>query len=187
MDTQQIQLELTVFPIPAADWTCVLKTEWLDWYFLRKAFQMCTREKKTNNVSTASTENQVICQTDTAVIQKRQVAGSVYWFRYFYAKLVGLFFFFLRQSSYSTCPWICCDSVVPAGGGLHRRSSWLSYWGIVTVPVLFGIQVNSNICNSCLYTLRGAIPIVFILARYLKKKKSFTSLEVHHIGLENCI
>lgn len=129
------------------------------------------KNQQTNNVSTASTENQVICQTDTAVIQKRQVAGSVYWFRYFYAKLVGLFFFFLRQSSYSTCPWICCDSVVPAGGGLHRRSSWLSYWGIVTVPVLFGIQVNSNICNSCLYSLRGAIPIVFILARYLKKKK----------------
>lgn len=138
---------------------------------LTKSISEVYKRKKTNNVSTASTENQVICQTDTAVIQKRQVAGSVYWFRYFYAKLVGLLFFFLRQSSYSTCPWICCYSVVPAGGGLHRRSSWLSYWGIVTVPVLFGIQVNSNICNSCLYTLRGAIPIVFILARYLKKKK----------------
>lgn len=35
-------------------------------------------KKKKRNVSTASTENQVICSTDTAVIQKRQVAGSVY-------------------------------------------------------------------------------------------------------------
>lgn len=38
-----------------------------------------TGKGKKKNVSTASTENQVICSTDTAVIQKeRQVAGSVY-------------------------------------------------------------------------------------------------------------
>lgn len=43
-------------------------------------------------MSTASTENQVICSTDTAVIQKRQVAGSVYKFRYFYANSVELFY-----------------------------------------------------------------------------------------------
>lgn len=45
-----------------------------------------------NNVSTASTENQVICSTDSAVIQKRQVASSVYWFRYFYANSAELFY-----------------------------------------------------------------------------------------------
>lgn len=139
-----------------------------------------------------STESQVIHPTDTAVILKRQVASSVYWFRYFYAKLLGFsfsFFFFLRQSSYSTCPWNCCDSVVPAGGGLHWRSSWLSYRGNVSVPVLFGIQVNfpTFVIPVCI-TLWGAISIVFIHARYWGgKKKSFTSLEVHHIGLENCI
>lgn len=75
------------------------KIEWLDWYFSWKAFQTCTKKKKKKgkrkkkNVSTASTENQVICSTDTAVIQKeRQVAGSVYWFRYFYANSVELFY-----------------------------------------------------------------------------------------------
>lgn len=47
---------------------------------------------KKKNVSTASTENQVICSTDTAVIQKRQVAGSVCKFRYFYANSVELFY-----------------------------------------------------------------------------------------------
>ena len=55
---------------------------------MKSIFQMCTKK----NVSTASTENQVICSTDTAVIQKRQVAGSVYWFRYFYANSVELFY-----------------------------------------------------------------------------------------------
>lgn len=60
------------------------KIEWLDWYFSWKAFLMCTKKKqkrqkkKKHNVSTASTENQVICLTDTAVIQKRQVASSLY-------------------------------------------------------------------------------------------------------------
>lgn len=43
-------------------------------------------------MSTVSTENQVKCSTDTAVIQKRQVAGSVFnKFRYFYANSVELF------------------------------------------------------------------------------------------------
>lgn len=44
------------------------------------------------NVSTVSTENQVKCSTDTAVIQKRQVAVSVFKFRYFYANSVELFY-----------------------------------------------------------------------------------------------
>ncbi len=147
-----------------------------------KAFQMCTKKKnKKKKVSTASTENQVICSTDTAVIQKREVAVSVYWFRYFYANFSRTF---LYQSSYSICPWICCDSVVPAGEWLHRRSSWLSHSASYWFLFLFGIQVNSDICNSCLYSIWGAIPILFILVRYLQ---SFTSLELHHIGLARCI
>lgn len=109
--------------------------EWLDWYFSWKAFQIL----KKKNVSTASTENQVICSTDTAVIQKRQVASFVYWFRYFYANSVELF---LHQSSYSICPWIRCDSVVPAGESLHRRSSWLSHLALYWFLFLFGIQVK---------------------------------------------
>lgn len=32
---------------------------------------------------------------------------------------------FLHHSSYSICPWICCNSVVPAGERLHRTSSWI--------------------------------------------------------------
>lgn len=80
---------------------------------------------------------------------------------------------FLHQSSYSICPWICCDSVVPAGEWLHRRSSWLSHLASYLVPCFFVWYSgkNSDICNSCLYTRGGAIPSVFILVRYLRKKK----------------
>lgn len=31
---------------------------------------------------------------------------------------------FLHHSSYSICPWNCCNSVVPAGERFHRTSSW---------------------------------------------------------------
>lgn len=49
---------------------------------------------------------------------------------------------FLHQSSYSMCPWICCDSNVPAGETLHKRSSWLShlalYWFLFLVICCWG-------------------------------------------------
>lgn len=94
--------------------------EWLDWYFSWKAFQMCTK----TNVSTASTENQVIRQTDTAVIQKASSSRFCVLIQVLLCKISRTF---LHQSSYSICPWICCDSVEPAGEWLHRRSSWLSH------------------------------------------------------------
>lgn len=127
-----------------------------------------------------STESQVIHPTDTAVIQKRQVAGSVYWFRYFYAKLLGLSLSILFFNANLVILHVHEFAVIllyQQGEAFTGEVADCRNRGNVSVPVLFGIQVNfpTFVIPVC-RTLWGAIPIVFIHARYCggtKKKQEF--------------
>lgn len=93
-----------------------IEIEWLDWFSSWKAFQTWTNKKwALRALKSGFTFDGLCCDSKASSSQFCVIIQVL---------LCKINRPFLHHSSYSICPWNCCNSVVPAGERFHRTSSW---------------------------------------------------------------
>lgn len=123
---------------------------------MKSISDMYTRKKKQKTWALLALKIRLYVQRTLLWFKKRQVAGSVCKFRYFYANSVELFYTNLVILYVHEFAVIL---LYQQGNRFTGEVADCHIWHRIGSCFFFGIQVNSDICNSCLYTLWGAIPI----------------------------